>query len=103
MQAAYEATNDVDESVEELLVLEQKIPAIVEEVIIIETWREKVYTQFVEAARNSAMELRSSTIPYMVLYHELTAVTLLETVCFHEDCVLEMGDCVADLIEYCCR
>jgi hypothetical protein len=103
MQAAYEATNDVDESVKELLVLDRKIPAVVEEVIVAETWRERVFYPFLEEARKTGEELQSSTIPYMVLYHELTALTLLETVCFHEDCVLEMEDSVSDLIEYCCR
>jgi zinc finger MYND domain-containing protein 10 len=37
------------------------------------------------------------------LYHEATLVNLLETVLYHQDVCLAVGDSILDLVDYCYR
>lgn len=40
-------------------------------------------------------------IAYIILYHEMTAVGLLQNILYHIDSIEAAGDVVLDLIDYC--
>lgn len=96
-QAIVEASGNREEIVKELLILQDKLPVLVHEIYCVLVWRTKILPKLLKS--NESIE--ATFFIYTVLYHELTAVSLLETVLYHENSCEALGDVVIDLIDYC--
>ncbi|XP_013790056.1 LOW QUALITY PROTEIN: zinc finger MYND domain-containing protein 10-like [Limulus polyphemus] len=99
MQAVLSASGQEDEFIKEFFLVMGKVPLVIHELIAVETWKEKIFPEFVK------LKFKPSTsVPlYMVLYQEAILVTLLEIILYHQE-VLESGeDYILDLLGYCHR
>jgi zinc finger MYND domain-containing protein 10 len=96
-QAIVEATGSREEFLKELLIIKDKLRVLVHEAYSVLVWRSKVLPKLLQ--KNEKIE--ATFFIYTVLYHESTAVSLLETVLFHENSCEALGDVVIDLIDYC--
>jgi zinc finger MYND domain-containing protein 10 len=94
-QAIVEAAGCREEIVKELLVIQDKLSSLVHEAYCILVWRTKVLPKLLKNVKISA-----TFFIYTVFYHELTVVSLLETVLFHENSCESLGEAVIDLIDY---
>lgn len=95
-QAMIEASGNREEIVKELLIIQDKMPALVHEAYCILVWRTKVLPKLLQHE-----ELSATFLIYTVLFHESTVMSLLETVLYHENSCESLGDVVIDLIDYC--
>lgn len=96
LQAIIEATGAREEIVKELLIIQDKLPALVHEAYCVMVWRTKILPKLLKNENVSA-----TFFMYTVLYHESTVVTLFETVLYHENSCESLGEIVIDLIDYC--
>nr|XP_020771458.1 zinc finger MYND domain-containing protein 10 isoform X1 [Odocoileus virginianus texanus] len=100
MQAILDATAGQGEPIQELLVTHGKIPTLVEELIAVEMWKQKVFPVLCKLEDFKPQ----NTFPiYMVLHHEASIINLLETVFFHKEACESAEDTVLDLVDYCHR
>ncbi|XP_068838708.1 zinc finger MYND domain-containing protein 10 isoform X2 [Capricornis sumatraensis] len=100
MQAILDATASQGEPIQELLVTHGKIPTLVEELIAVEMWKQKVFPVLCKLEDFKPQ----NTFPiYMVLHHEASIINLLETVFFHKEVCESAEDTVLDLVDYCHR
>lgn len=98
-QAAVEALGEAkEESVKDLIISYNKVPILIHEAICIQVWREKVFRQI---TRLKGQNLQNTFIGYVILYHEITAVSLLQNILYHKDSVQGIDDAALDLIDYC--
>ena len=100
LQAHYNAMNQSDEFVSDLLVTLDKIPTLIHELLVIEVWKRKCFPLMKETFESSAM-----TVPiYLILQHELQLINLLECTLFHKTaCESTNGDILVELVDYCYR
>ncbi|XP_054707337.1 zinc finger MYND domain-containing protein 10-like [Uloborus diversus] len=99
LQALLDAKSGGEELVKELVIMHQKIPQLVLDLITTEMWRLKILPLFLKWKFRP-----KSTIPlYMVLYHEVTLVSFFEAVLFHEDVMESASDVLIDLTDFCYR
>lgn len=96
-QAIIETTEGREEYLKELLIIQDKLPVLVHEIYCILVWRTKILPKLLKLNK----KIEATFFIYIVLYHESTAVSLLETVLFHENSCEALGDVVIDLIDYC--
>ncbi|KAM6169910.1 zinc finger MYND domain-containing protein 10 [Rhynchocyon petersi] len=100
MQAILDATACQDEPIQELLVTHGKIPTLVEELITVEMWKQKVFPVLCKLEDFKPQ----NTFPiYMVVHHEASVINLLETVFFHKEVCESAEDSILDLVDYCHR
>ncbi|KAB0378698.1 zinc finger MYND domain-containing protein 10 [Muntiacus reevesi] len=100
MQAILDATAGQGEPIQELLVTHGKIPTLVEELIAVEMWKQKVFPVLCKLKDFKPQ----NTLPiYMVLHHEASIINLLETMFFHKGVCESAKDTVLDLVDYCHR
>ncbi|XP_051707576.2 zinc finger MYND domain-containing protein 10 isoform X3 [Oryctolagus cuniculus] len=100
MQAILDATASQSEPIQELLVTHGKIPTLVEELITVEMWKQKVLPVLCKLEDFKPQ----NTFPiYMVVHHEASIINLLETVFFHREVCESAEDTVLDLVDYCHR
>ncbi|XP_054450470.1 zinc finger MYND domain-containing protein 10 isoform X2 [Pteronotus mesoamericanus] len=100
MQAILDATASRGEPIQELLVTHGKIPTLVEELIAVEMWKQKVFPVLCKLEDFTPQ----NTFPiYMVVHHEASIINLLETVFFHKEVCESAEDTVLDLVDYCHR
>ncbi|KAM5313748.1 zinc finger MYND domain-containing protein 10 [Glossophaga mutica] len=100
MQAILDATASQGEPIQELLVTHGKIPTLVEELIAVEMWKQKVLPVLCKLEDFTPQ----NTFPiYMVVHHEASIINLLETVFFHKEVCESAEDTVSDLVDYCHR
>ncbi|XP_058415234.1 zinc finger MYND domain-containing protein 10 isoform X2 [Diceros bicornis minor] len=99
MQAILDATASQDEPIQELLVTHGKIPTLVEELIAVEMWKQKVFPVL---CRLEDFKPQNTFPIYIVVHHEASIINLLETVFFHKVCE-SAEDTVLDLVDYCHR
>lgn len=95
-QAIIEASGSREEVLKEMLIVQDKLPALVHEAYCVLVWRSKVLSKLLKSEKVSA-----TFFLYTILYHELTVVSLFETVLYHENSCEALGDVVIDLIDYC--
>ncbi|GFG31584.1 hypothetical protein Cfor_04769, partial [Coptotermes formosanus] len=95
-QAILEAREVREETVKETIVSYNKMPILVHEAICTSVWREKVLPLLL----NITPESKSVFVPYMVLFHEATAVEFLETLLYHSDCCEALAEHSLELIDY---
>ncbi|PNF19693.1 Zinc finger MYND domain-containing protein 10 [Cryptotermes secundus] len=96
-QAILEARELREESVKEMMISHNKIPILVHEAICISVWREKVLPLLLKITP----EPNSVFIPYMVLFHEATAIEFMETLVYHSECCEALGENSLELLDYC--
>ena len=105
-QAHASARDKSDEFVLEAFLTFDKLGTLIYDLILIETWRERVYPLLVEhlvgGGENEATRSRAMRA-YFVLYHEATVVNLLECLCYHAHAVGAVKDASLDLTDYCAR
>ncbi|KAB1264704.1 Zinc finger MYND domain-containing protein 10 [Camelus dromedarius] len=82
MQAILDATASQGEPIQELLVTHGKIPTLVEELIAVEMWKQKVFPVL---CRLEDFKPQNTFPIYMVIHHEASIINLLETVFFHKE------------------
>ncbi|XP_005327116.3 zinc finger MYND domain-containing protein 10 [Ictidomys tridecemlineatus] len=100
MQAILDATVSQGEPIQELLVTHGKIPTLVEELIAVEMWKQKVFPVLCKVEDFKPQ----NTFPiYMVVHHEASIINLLETVFFHKEVCESAEDTILDLVDYCHR
>lgn len=100
MQAILDATASQGEPIQELLVTHEKIPTLVEELIAVEMWKQKVFPVLCKLEDFKPQ----NTFPiYMVIHHEASIINLLETVFFHKEVCESAEETVLDLVDYCHR
>ncbi|KAF6262535.1 hypothetical protein COO60DRAFT_1675619 [Scenedesmus sp. NREL 46B-D3] len=96
LQAHYNAQTHSDEFVLELLLSLDKLSVLVQELLVIEAWKERLFPLLKE---HLAEHIDSAT-SYLLLYHEAAIANLLEVLLFHrhacealdEDVLLELAD-----------
>ncbi|XP_010613750.1 zinc finger MYND domain-containing protein 10 isoform X2 [Fukomys damarensis] len=100
MQAILDATVSQGEPIQELLVTYGKIPTLVEDLIAVEMWKQKVFPVLCKLEDFKPL----NTFPiYMVIHHEASIINLLETVFFHKEVCESANDTLLDLVDYCHR
>nr|XP_036850184.1 zinc finger MYND domain-containing protein 10 isoform X2 [Manis javanica] len=100
MQAILDATARQDEPIQELLVTHGKIPTLVEELIAVEMWKQRVFPVL---CRLEDFKPQNTFPIYMVVHHEASIINLLETVFFHKEVCESAEDTILDLVDYCHR
>ncbi|XP_014647927.1 PREDICTED: zinc finger MYND domain-containing protein 10 isoform X1 [Ceratotherium simum simum] len=100
MQAILDATASQDEPIQELLVTHGKIPTLVEELIAVEMWKQKVFPVL---CRLEDFKPQNTFPIYIVVHHEASIINLLETVFFHKKVCESAEDTIFDLVDYCHR
>ncbi|XP_011889219.1 PREDICTED: zinc finger MYND domain-containing protein 10 isoform X3 [Cercocebus atys] len=100
MQAILDATISQGEPIQELLVTHGKVPTLVEELIAVEMWKQKVFPVL---CRVEDFKPQNTFPIYMVVHHEASIINLLETVFFHKEVCESAEDTVLDLVDYCHR
>lgn len=99
MQAILNASLNTDEFIKELFISYEKIPVLIHELVVSELWRNKVFPLILESEFNPG-----TTLPiYMVLFHEVTLISLLETIMFYRESCESAEDSVLDLVDFCHR
>ncbi|XP_071447066.1 zinc finger MYND domain-containing protein 10 [Hetaerina americana] len=96
-QTILEASVLKEETVKDKLILHEKVPLIVHEVICTSIWRKYVFLELLAMHPDP----KNTFIPFSILFHEATAVALLETLLYHEESCESLGDSAIDLIDYC--
>jgi hypothetical protein len=77
---------------------QNKIADIVHHLLSIETWKEKVFPLLIED-----LAVHDNVRAYFMMYHEATAVNLLELILYQKEAVETLGETQIDLIDYCMR
>ena len=98
LQAHHSAMSNSDEFVLEAISTFQKIGTLINNLIVIETWKEFVFPKLLDniAGKNN---IRT----YFIFYHEATLINFFEVLLYHKHIVSEMGDKIIDLIDYVAR
>ncbi|KAJ3156244.1 Zinc finger MYND domain-containing protein 10 [Geranomyces michiganensis] len=99
IQAHWNTAQMREEFVAVQLVDREKMETVVYDLLLIDTWKKRVWPQIDAQKINSENVLRV----YFMLYHETTVLNLLEIVLYNEPSVTALGDSVVDLIDYCAR
>lgn len=97
-QAHHDALSRHDEFVVEAVAAVQALPALVNQLVVSEVWRERVLPRML-----ATLPEVSATKAYMVLFHEATVCNLLEVLVYHARSVEDAEETVVDLIDYCYR
>eukprot|EP00405_Crypthecodinium_cohnii_P042774 CAMPEP_0206566136 /NCGR_PEP_ID=MMETSP0325_2-20121206/24488_1 /ASSEMBLY_ACC=CAM_ASM_000347 /TAXON_ID=2866 /ORGANISM="Crypthecodinium cohnii, Strain Seligo" /LENGTH=432 /DNA_ID=CAMNT_0054069127 /DNA_START=20 /DNA_END=1315 /DNA_ORIENTATION=+ len=87
-----------DEYVVDQLNTGERMPTLIYDLVLIEAWKEKIWPLVKEKITKF-----SSLRTYIPVYHEATAVNLLEICLYHRTSCEESGDALVDLVDYCVR
>lgn len=79
------------------MVIEGKLSLLVHSAFTIHVWRQKVLSKLLE----ETPEPKVTFLIYTVMYHEVAAISFLETLLYHENSCESLGDASLDLIDYC--
>ena len=88
LQAHFSVTQQCDNFVLDYLLTYDQLKVLVQDVLMVEAWREKVMA-VPEVARKCAVDFPVRT--YHVLYHEATVTNLLEVLVYHDYVVEALG------------
>uniref|UniRef100_A0A803SQ26 Zinc finger MYND-type containing 10 n=1 Tax=Anolis carolinensis TaxID=28377 RepID=A0A803SQ26_ANOCA len=97
MQAILSASAGHEQFLTELLVNNAKIPTLIQELITVEIWKQKIFPIL---CRLEDFKPKSTLPIYLVLRHEASLINLLETVFFHKEICESAEDTILDLIDY---
>lgn len=96
-QAHLEASTCREEMIKELLIVNEKLEILVHEAYCVLVWRLHILPKLFELDADP----RATFLIYTVLFHEATAISLLEIVLFHPNGCESLGEVSIDLIDYC--
>ena len=96
VQTHVNASQQRDEFVMEALVLHEKIPLLIRELVSTELWKENVFPLVHEF-----LSAENSIKGYMLLYHEAVLINLLESVLYHKQACEAAGDMIVELMTMC--
>ncbi len=96
-QAHLEASTCREEVIKELLIVHEKVEILVHEAYCVLVWRLHILPKLLELDADP----KATFLIYTVLFHEATAISLLEIVLFHPNGCESLGDASIDLIDYC--
>ncbi|KAI8822901.1 uncharacterized protein EV422DRAFT_618631 [Fimicolochytrium jonesii] len=99
IQAHWNTLRMCEEFVGVQIVDEQKMEAVVYDLILIDTWKRLVWNKIKKKKIHPENTLRV----YFILYHESTVVNLLEILLYNQTACESLGDAIVDLIDYCAR
>ncbi|XP_044307133.1 zinc finger MYND domain-containing protein 10 [Varanus komodoensis] len=97
MQAILSASAGQEQLLIDVLVNNAKIPVLIEELITVEIWKQKI---FPIVCRLEDFKPKSTFPIYLVLRHEASVINLLETVFYHKEICESAEDTILDLIDY---
>lgn len=118
MQAVISANANETEYVKDALISFDKMSILVHELVSVELWKNKIFNELfhigfkpkntfvvylIVSLENYLFTLELKFSIFLKLYHEATLVNLLETVLYHQDVCLAVGDSILDLVDYCYR
>jgi zinc finger MYND domain-containing protein 10 len=89
-----QAINNEDEEITRVLCESDLIPVLVERLLVIRFWKDKVLPLLIDDCSTSF------TKGYLPIYHELVIVNLLEVLFFHREAVESGEERFSELIEY---
>jgi hypothetical protein len=98
LQAHVQVQNQLEETIVAEIMSQNKITDIVHHLLSIETWKEKVFPLLIED-----LAVHDNVRAYFMMYHEATAVNLLELILYQKEAVETLGETQIDLIDYCMR
>ena len=98
MQAQICVMNQADEFVVEALIDHEKVPMLIQDLLITEAWKEKVLP-IVQEELAAAHYVKL----YLIMYHEAIVLGLLEKAFFTSTAVAAGGDMLVELTDYCYR
>ena len=98
LQSHQSARTNSEDFVLEALITFEKLPILVHELIVIETWKEFVYPKiYKDLAKSHSMRA------YFVLYHEATLANFLEVLMYYDYSVEALEDTVIELVDWTVR
>lgn len=98
VQAHQSAMSNSDEYVLEALMTFEKLPVLINDLIVIEAWKEFVYPRLLDRVAG-----RNTMRTYFIMYHEATVVNLLEVLLYHKHINQAVGEQMIEMIDYCSR
>jgi len=98
LQAHVNASQQRDEFVLEAMVLHEKMPLIIRELIASELWKQNAFPLI-----RDWLDKNNSVKGYLLLYHEGVLVNLLEALLYHKAGCDAAGDAIIELVDYCHR
>jgi hypothetical protein len=98
MQAQVSVMNNADEFVVEALIDHEKIPMLIQDLLVTEAWKEKVLP-LVQEELAAAHYVKL----YLIMYHEAIVLGLLEKAFFTSTAVSAGGEMLVELADYCYR
>lgn len=96
-QAHLEASTCREELIKELLIVNGKLEILVHEAYCVLVWRLHILPKLLALDADP----KATFLIYTVLFHEATAISLLEIVLFHPNGCEALGESSIDLIDYC--
>jgi predicted Zn-ribbon and HTH transcriptional regulator len=100
VQAHHNVVAQTDEFVVEALISFEKLPVIVHELILIETWKHMCMPKL----QQDFAQTKSAVKPYLMMYHEAVLCNLLECALFSLSACESVGDVgIVELVDYCTR
>ena len=98
LQAHVNASQQRDEFVLEAMILHEKLPLIIRELIASELWKQNAYPLIKDwLAKNNSIK------GYMLLFHEGVLANMLEALLYHKQGCDAAGDAIIELVDYCHR
>ena len=98
LQAHVNAASARDEFVLEAVVLHEKMPLLIRELIASELWKQNAYPLL-----KNWLEKNNSIKGYLLLYQEGVLTNLLEALMYHKQACEAAGDLILELVDYCHR
>merc|ERR1711907_14313 len=100
VQAHHSVANQTDEFVVEALITFDKLPLLVHELVLMETWKSRAMPQLMDELEN----LRSGFKPYLLMYQEAVLANLIEVSLFSEVAAQAVGETgLVELVDWCTR
>jgi len=100
VQAHHNVVSQTDEFVVEALISLEKLPVIVHELILIETWKHACMPSLMD----DFLATKSNIKPYLMMHHEAVLCNLLECSLFSLSACEAIGDVgIVELVDYCTR
>ncbi|CAE7949327.1 zmynd10, partial [Symbiodinium sp. KB8] len=93
-----QAKEGLDEFVVDQFNTQEKVPALIYDLMLIEVWKERIWP-LIKAKIAKFSSLRT----YIPVYHEASVANLLEVCLYHRTSCEEAGDALVDLVDYCVR
>ena len=98
LQSHQNAITNSDEFIIEQLLLFNKIPILIYELLMIELWKDNIYPLIInELGSKNQMRI------YFILYQEAILINFFEIIAYHKHIMEQYGESMLELIDYCAR